>query len=88
MSTSKWYRAWKSGGTRALEQRKATGRPRFVGVEAIREYLSDADMTDHTTESLAAELSMRFGVDYNNDHVGKILNRLGFRWSGKGWKRE
>ncbi len=83
----KWHRAWKSGGVKALEQRKATGRPRFVGIEAIREYLSDADMTDHSTASLAAELSRRFGVEYDKDHVGRILRKLGYVWIGRGWGR-
>jgi len=83
----KWHRAWKRGGAKALEQRKATGRPRFVGIEAIREFIESLDMEGQTTESMVAELSMRFGVEYDKDHVGRILNRLGYRWIGRGWGR-
>ncbi len=86
-TAARWHRQYLAGGVKALEQRKATGRPRFVGIEAIREFIGDLDMEGHTTESLAVDLELRFGVAYDKDHVGRILNRLGYRWSGRGWGR-
>ncbi len=86
-TASRWYRAWKSGGVKALEQRKAVGRPRLVGIEAVGEFIGGMDLDDHNTGSIAAELSMRFGVDYDKDHVGRILRKLGYVWSGRGWGR-
>ncbi len=86
-TASRWYRAWKRGGVKALEQHKATGRPPQVEFEDIREFLRSMDLDGHNTGSIAEELSMRFGVEYDKDHVGRILRKLGYSWSGRGWGR-
>lgn len=84
----KWHRTWKSG--KSLEQRKATGRPRLIGIKEMREFMEIATAAEGrcTSGSIAVAIRRRFGVAYDHDHVGKMLNKMGFRWSGKGWKRE
>ncbi len=86
-TAARWHRQYRVGGAKALEQRKATGRPRLVGIEAVREFIGGMDLDGHNTGSIAAELSMRFGVEYDKDHVGRILRKLGYSWSGRGWGR-
>ncbi len=86
-TASKWQRAYVSGGTAALEKRKATGRPPQVEFEDIREFLGSLDMDSLTTESIAGELWVRFRVDYDRDYVGRVLRKFGYRWSGRGWGR-
>lgn len=86
-TATRWHRHWCMAGVKGLEQRKATGRPRFVSIDKIREFLDGMDMAGRTTESIVVELRDGLRVDYDHDHVGKLLNEIGYRWSGKGWKR-
>jgi transposase len=87
-TASRWARALTNQGVEGLRKRRATGRPsrlrpdqldqlRDVYVEGA---LSSGFESDRwTTSKLAKVIEQRFGVRYDQDHVGRLLHKLGLR---------
>ncbi|MGH9722227.1 MAG: helix-turn-helix domain-containing protein [Bryobacteraceae bacterium] len=87
-TASRWNRALRAQGMPALKKRLATGRPcrltteQLSGVVAI--YAEGAivhGFSDNrwTTARMATVIEARFGVHYDEDHVGRMLHKLGVR---------
>jgi transposase len=87
-TASRWHRALHGAGVESLRKRRATGRPcrlsrdqRQGVVELYREGARAAGYHDDrwTTSRLAQAIFQRFGVQYDADHVGRIMHQLGLR---------
>jgi transposase len=87
-TASRWQRSIVHKGLDGMRSRRATGRPcRLTAdqVEAIRQiYLEGAVAygfpTDRwTTGRLAATIESRFGIRYDQDHVGRLMHKYGLR---------
>lgn len=87
-TTSRWYHALTCKGVESLQKRRATGRPsRLTGdqLEGVAKIYADGAMahgfdTDRwTTARLAVAIEARFSVHYDQDHVGRIMHKLGLR---------
>jgi transposase len=87
-TTSRWFRALTRQGMESLRKRRATGRPsrlthdqlngvRRIYAEGPRAYGFDVDRW--TTARLAHAIEQKFGVRYDQDHVGRLMHRLGLR---------
>lgn len=87
-TASRWHRSIAHTGVEALRRRRATGRPsRLNGdqVEAIRQmYLEGASAHGFpndrwTTGRLARAIESKFGIHYDQDHVGRLMHKFGLR---------
>ena len=87
-TASRWHRALSGKGLEALRKRRAPGRPsrlnaeQLSGVAEIYRSGSRAagfDTDRWTTARFAQAIFARFGVQYDPDHVGRIMHRLGLR---------
>jgi transposase len=87
-TASRWHRSIVQKGFEGLRKRRATGRPCRLTVdqvEEIRRMYSAGAMafgfsTDRwTTAKLAEAIERRFGVRYDQDHVGRLLHKFGLR---------
>src|SRR2546423_12905314 len=87
-TTSRWHRALARQGVESLRKRRATGRPSRLTKDQLdgvrRIYAEGARAcgyeTDRwTTARLAHAIEQRFGVHYDQDHVGRLMHRLGLR---------
>jgi transposase len=87
-TASRWQRSIVLKGVDGMRKRRATGRPcRLTAdqVEAIRAmYYEGAQAhgfsTDRwTTGKLAEAIKRRFGIRYDQDHVGRLMHKLGLR---------
>ncbi len=87
-TTSRWYQAIARVGIDALRKRRATGRPSRLTQEQLEEVahmyrkgpVHYGFSTDRwTTARLAAAIETQFGVRYDEDHVGRLLHKLGLR---------
>ena len=87
-TASRWYRALSQSGVDSLKKRRATGRPCRLTREQVQQlpaiYAEGA--TQHgfpddrwTTVRLATVIETKFGVRYDNDHVGRLMSKLGLR---------
>ena len=87
-TTSRWSRALDNQGVDGLRKRRATGRPSrltehqkseivLIHAEGARAF----DFPDDrwTTARLAHAIEKRFGVRYDQDHVGRLMHGLGLR---------
>lgn len=86
---SKWWKAYRAGGTKALKATPHTGRPGKVELELLQRLVprlvqgavAHGFETDVWTTSRIAKLIKReFGVAYHPDHVGRLLHKLGLSW--------
>lgn len=85
-TASRWGRTLRGCGPEALRKRRAPGRPCRLSQSQLRG-LSDFyqagpraagfDSDRWTTARLATAIEVHFGVRYDPDHVGRIINRLG-----------
>lgn len=84
-TTSRWHRNLVRSGVDALRKRKATGRPSRLTADQMdrlaRIYLAgpSAHGFTHghwTTTRLARIIETEFGVHYDRDHVGRLVNRV------------
>jgi transposase len=87
-TASRWNRALQLKGVDALRKRRATGRPSRLSREqlllipdifaqgAIVHGFPDSRWT---TARLATVIEARFGVHYDHDHVGRLMQKLGLR---------
>jgi len=87
-TASRWNRALSGRGVEALRKRRAPGRPcrlnteQLTGVTDVYKAGPRAagfDAERWTTTRFAEAIRVRFGVQYDPDHVGRIMHRLGLR---------
>ena len=87
-TASRWNRALQSRGVEALRKRKATGRPSRLTQDQLRQipeiFAQGAIVHGYadnrwTTARLAAVIEGRFGIRYDHDHVGRLMQKLGLR---------
>jgi transposase len=87
-TASRWVRALKNKGVDGLRKRRATGRPSRLRPEQLAQLreiynegaLSAGFESDRwTTCKLAQVIEQKFGVHYDQDHVGRLLHKLGLR---------
>src|SRR6266850_3450233 len=87
-TASRWNRALQQKGVDSLRKRRATGRPSRLSREQLQ-LLPDIfaqgaivhGFPDNrwTTARLAAVIETRFGVHYDHDHVGRLMQKVGLR---------
>jgi transposase len=87
-TASRWNRALQQKGVDALRKRRATGRPSRLSreqLELIPDIFAQGAIVHGfpnnrwTTARLAAVIETRFGVRYDHDHVGRMMQKLGLR---------
>ncbi|MDE3197974.1 MAG: transposase [Acidobacteriota bacterium] len=87
-TASRWQRSVTGCGVDALKRRRATGRPSRLKpeqIEAIRAMYREGAMaygfsTDRwTTGKLAQAIEKKFGIRYDQDHVGRLMHKFGLR---------
>lgn len=87
-TASRWHRALSDKGAEALKKRRATGRPPRLTADQFRQIpqihslgASHFGFPDDrwTTVRLATAIEKTFGVRYDNDHVGRLMSKLGLR---------
>src|SRR5258708_427340 len=87
-TASRWARALTHNGVDGLRKRRATGRPsrmRPDQLAQLREIYSEGAIASGfesdrwTTSKLARVIEMKFSVHYDQDHVGRLLHKLGLR---------
>lgn len=87
-TASRWHRSIVVKGVEALRKRRATGRPSRLTadqVDSIRNmYLEGAlaygfSSDRWTTGKLAEAIGRKFGIRYDQDHVGRLMHKFGLR---------
>ncbi|HVV44166.1 MAG TPA: helix-turn-helix domain-containing protein [Bryobacteraceae bacterium] len=87
-TASRWHRSIVVKGLDGMKKRRATGRPSRLSsdqLDAIRiMYREGAQAhgfsTDRwTTGKLAEAIERVFGIRYDQDHVGRLMHKLGLR---------
>jgi putative transposase len=87
-TASRWHRSIVHKGFDGMRKRKATGRPcRLTAdqVDAIRSMYSEGALahgfyTDRwTTGRLSEAIERKFGIRYDQDHVGRLMHKYGLR---------
>lgn len=87
-TASRWNRALRQKGVDSLRKRRATGRPSRLSREQLQlipaiftQGASVHGFSDNrwTTARLASVIETRFGVHYDTDHVGRLMQKLGLR---------
>jgi transposase len=87
-TASRWHRSIVIKGLESLHKRRATGRPSRLTADqadSIRQMYFDGALahgfsTDRwTTRKLAMAIEQRFGIHYDQDHVGRLMHKLGLR---------
>ena len=87
-SVMRWRNMREAGGSEALKVKKASGRPPKLSDKqkrALEKILLAGPIkagyrTDlWTTARVAEVIERRFGIRYHRDHVGRLLNQMG--WS-------
>jgi len=87
-TASRWQRSILSKGLESLRKRRATGRPSRLTddqVEAIRAMYFEGALaygfsSDRwTTGRFAEAIDRRFGIRYDQDHVGRLMHKFGLR---------
>lgn len=94
-SVRRWCALFEAAGTAALKLKPAPGRPRklsSLSEQELKEFLlrgakAAGFASDSWTSSrIAHVIAERFGVRYHVDHVGRLLQTLG--WTLPGLNRE
>jgi putative transposase len=87
-TASRWHRSIVVKGVDALRKRRATGRPSRLTadqVDSIRQMYFEGAMAHGfsrdrwTTGKLAQAIERRFGIHYDQDHVGRLMHKFGLR---------
>jgi transposase len=87
-TASRWHRSIVIKGVESLHKRRATGRPSRLTADqadAIREMFREGALAHGfstnrwTTGKLAVAIERRFGIRYDQDHVGRLMHKLGLR---------
>jgi putative transposase len=87
-TASRWHNSLLHKGVDSLKKRRATGRPSRLTADQLQEIgrIYSEGPTKHgfatgrwTTARLAAVIETQFGVHYDEDHVGRLMHKLGLR---------
>src|SRR5258706_8692999 len=87
-TASRWNRALQQKGADSLRKRRATGRPSRLSREQLQlipdifaqgAIVHGFPENRWTTARLAKVIEARFGVHYDHDHVGRLMQKLGLR---------
>jgi transposase len=87
-TASRWYRSIALKGVDGMRKRRATGRPSRLTsdqVDAVRRMFFEGAMAygfsrdRWTTGKLAEAIERKFGVRYDQDHVGRLMHKFGLR---------
>lgn len=87
-TASRWHHALVQKGVDSLKKRRATGRPSRLAAAQLQQLVSifAAGPQAHglhaerwTTGRLALVIHAQFGIRYDEDHVGRLMHRLGLR---------
>lgn len=87
-TASRWHRSIVVKGVDALRKRRATGRPSRLTadqVDSIRKMYFDGaaaygfSSDRWTTGKLAEAIEQKFGIRYDQDHVGRLMHKFGLR---------
>jgi transposase len=87
-TASRWARALNNNGVEGLRKRRATGRPSRLRPDQLAQLrdiygegaLASGFESDRwTTSKLAQVIQAKFCVHYDQDHVGRLLHKLGLR---------
>lgn len=87
-TASRWHNALVLKGVDSLKKRRATGRPSRLTADQLQEIarIFSESPAQHgfsaerwTTGKLAIAIEARFGVHYDEDHVGRLMHKLGLR---------
>jgi len=87
-TASRWQRSIVQKGVDGLRKRRATGRPSRLTadqIDAIRQmYFEGAaahgfSRDRWTTGRFAQAIERKFGVRYDQDHVGRLMHKFGLR---------
>lgn len=87
-TTSRWQSALARTGVDSLRKRRATGRPSRLTAEQFKDVariyregplLHGFIVERWTTGRFAQVIESRFGVHYDEDHVGRLMHKLGLR---------
>src|SRR5581483_1702694 len=87
-TASRWARALSNKGVDGLRKRRATGRPSRLRPDQLAQLrdiynegaLASGFESDRwTTSKLAKVIESKFAVHYDQDHVGRLLHKLGLR---------
>jgi putative transposase len=87
-TASRWHHSLLHKGVDSLKKRRATGRPSRLTADQLQDIARifaegparHGFHTDRwTTARLAAAIETHFGVHYDEDHVGRLMHKLGLR---------
>jgi transposase len=87
-TASRWHRSIVVTGVDGMRKRRATGRPSRLTadqIDTIRQMYFDGALAHGfsrdrwTTGKLAEAIERRFGVRYDQDHVGRLMHKFGLR---------
>ncbi|MGH9660428.1 MAG: helix-turn-helix domain-containing protein [Bryobacteraceae bacterium] len=91
-TASRWHRSLSLKGAEGLRKRRATGRPcrltkeqlaRIPAIYAEGAVVHGFPDQRWTTARMASVIEARLGVHYDNDHVGRLMHKLGLRQPGR-----
>jgi putative transposase len=87
-TASRWHRSIVVTGVDGMRKRRATGRPSRLTadqVDTIRKMFHEGALAHGfsrarwTTGKLAQAIERKFGVRYDQDHVGRLMHKFGLR---------
>ena len=87
-TASRWHRSIVVKGMDGMRKRRATGRPSRLTadhVDSIRSMFHEGALAHGfsrdrwTTGKLAQAIERKFGVRYDQDHVGRLMHKFGLR---------
>jgi transposase len=87
-TASRWHRSIVVKGVDGMKKRRATGRPSRLTadqVDTIRQMYLDGALAHGfsrdrwTTGKLADAIERKFGIRYDQDHVGRLMHKFGLR---------
>ena len=87
-TASRWHRSIVVKGMDGMRKRRATGRPSRLTadqVDSIRRMFHEGALAHGfsrdrwTTGKLAQAIERKFGVRYDQDHVGRLMHKFGLR---------
>ena len=87
-TASRWHRSIVVKGVDGMRKRRATGRPSRLTadqVDTIRRMFHEGALAHGfsrdrwTTGALAQAIERKFGVRYDQDHVGRLMHKFGLR---------
>ena len=87
-TASRWHNALLHKGVDSLKKRRATGRPSRLTADQLQDIarifgegpqVHGIQGERWTTRRLAVAIENQFGVHYDEDHVGRLMHKLGLR---------